>query len=397
MRGSGLLTCQRSPIHLGARIPVGKLGLRWKNTAWGSIGAHGPPMEARPTLPSSHAPPSSHVHAAVHVQHLPRDVPGAGCGEEQDGIGDLLRIAKAAGRHGLQELVLPLLLEAVGHVRGDEAGGQGVHGDAAAADLPGEGAGEAVHAGLGRGVVGLARVAHGADHRRDADDAAPPVLGHGLEDGLGHAEDGVEVGVDDIVPLGVLHAHHKGVLGDAGVVDENVDLAVLSLDDLQHGGDLGTVDDVELHARARLLVAEASGDGRGAGVGGRGADHDGARGRELLGDGFADAARRTRHEGDLAGEVEVGHAGPRSRLAGHRRAEGRGSHLARNEGVLGGHHGRAAQGGHLGQHREGLAALPNVGHGAQEGRSNQAPAATHGVLGGGGWRAPARARKRGRF
>src|SRR5450759_2150383 len=57
------------------------------------------------------------------------------------------------------------------HVGIDKSGGDAVHGDVAAADFLGEGLGEADHARLGSGVVGLSGVAHTANHRGDADDA----------------------------------------------------------------------------------------------------------------------------------------------------------------------------------------------------------------------------------
>ncbi len=42
-----------------------------------------------------------------------------------------------------------------GHVRGDEPRGHGVRGDAERAELDGQGLGEALQPGLGRGVVNL--------------------------------------------------------------------------------------------------------------------------------------------------------------------------------------------------------------------------------------------------
>eukprot|EP00445_Apocalathium_hangoei_P001577 CAMPEP_0203854280 /NCGR_PEP_ID=MMETSP0359-20131031/9014_1 /ASSEMBLY_ACC=CAM_ASM_000338 /TAXON_ID=268821 /ORGANISM="Scrippsiella Hangoei, Strain SHTV-5" /LENGTH=61 /DNA_ID=CAMNT_0050770747 /DNA_START=124 /DNA_END=306 /DNA_ORIENTATION=- len=51
----------------------------------------------------------SHVHAAVDVQGLARDVTGTGRREENYRVSDLLRSAQAAGRDALQQLRLPLL------------------------------------------------------------------------------------------------------------------------------------------------------------------------------------------------------------------------------------------------------------------------------------------------
>ena len=65
------------------------------------------------------------------------------------------------------------------HVGGDEAGRHRVGGDAELAEFDGEGLGEALHPGFGRGVVGLAPVAE----RRtggQVDDPAVPLIHHVL-------------------------------------------------------------------------------------------------------------------------------------------------------------------------------------------------------------------------
>mmetsp|Transcript_43625 Transcript_43625/g.113287 ORF Transcript_43625/g.113287 Transcript_43625/m.113287 type:complete len:312 (+) Transcript_43625:70-1005(+) len=248
---------------------------------------------------------ASHVHAAVDMQGLASDVAGAGRCEEEHRVSDLLRSAQAAGRDALEQFRLPLLLQTIGHVRLDEAGREGVHSDGTAAHLAGQGPGEAVHAGLGGGVVGLPGVAHGADDGGDRDDAAPPRLGHVLEDSLGHAEDGVKVCVDDIIPIRVLHAQHERVLGDAGVVDQDVNLAVRCLDLVQDLLHVGRIDDVQLHALALEGASEARRNRLGAAVGRRRAHDRGAGLGEALRDGRADAPGGTGHEGDLAGEVEA--------------------------------------------------------------------------------------------
>ncbi len=68
--------------------------------------------------------------------------------------------------------------EGVGHRAGDEAGRHAVDGDVTAGQFLGQGLGEADHAGLGGGVVGLAGIAGHADDRGDADDAARAALHH---------------------------------------------------------------------------------------------------------------------------------------------------------------------------------------------------------------------------
>src|SRR5690606_25134207 len=117
-------------------------------------------------------PVSGHVHAAVHVQGLAGDVAGVRAGEEGHGAGDVRRFAEAAQRDLAEHRLLGVRRQVAGHVGVDEARGNHVHGHAAAADLLGQRLAEGDDAGLGRGVVGLAGVAGGADHRGDVDDAA---------------------------------------------------------------------------------------------------------------------------------------------------------------------------------------------------------------------------------
>ena len=90
--------------------------------------------------------------------------------------------------------------------------------------------GEADLAGLGGGIVGLAELALLAVDRRDVDDAAELALAHALDDVAAHVEQRAEVGVDHRGPLLRLHAVQRGVLGDAGVVDQHLDRTEIGLD-----------------------------------------------------------------------------------------------------------------------------------------------------------------------
>ena len=64
--------------------------------------------------------------------------------------------------------------------------------------------------------------------------------------GRRHVEQRVQVGVDDGVPLVRRHLVEHAVLGDAGVVDENVDRAEVLLDLRESGGAGVVVGDVPL-------------------------------------------------------------------------------------------------------------------------------------------------------
>ena len=104
--------------------------------------------------------------------------------------------------------------------------------------LPSSCASERRHAGdagLGRRIVGLAGIAGSANHRGDVDDAAAARLHHAAHDQLGQPEHRLEIGVDDRIPLVVLHAHRQVVAGDAGIVDQDRHGAEALLDLADHG------------------------------------------------------------------------------------------------------------------------------------------------------------------
>ncbi len=107
------------------------------------------------------------------------------------------------------------------HVSGHVTGRDGVDGDAVGRVLACQRDGEAMHAGLGRGVIGLPVLALEAVDRADLDDPAPAALAHALDHRAGDVEHRVEIGVDDLVPLLGGHAVERGVAGDAGVVDQD--------------------------------------------------------------------------------------------------------------------------------------------------------------------------------
>jgi hypothetical protein len=86
-----------------------------------------------------------------------------------------------------------------------------------------------VHAGLGRRVVGLARLALGAVDRADVDDAAPALFDHVAHHLLGDVEHAVQVGLDDRAPVFGRHLQEHAVARDAGVVDQHVDGAMRGL------------------------------------------------------------------------------------------------------------------------------------------------------------------------
>ena len=64
-----------------------------------------------------------------------------------------------------------------------------------------------------------------------------------------------QVGVDYVVPVGALHAHDQLIAGDAGIVDQNVDLAEARDHGLRDGLDLLFIADVELERRRLAAFA----------------------------------------------------------------------------------------------------------------------------------------------
>src|SRR5690606_6512677 len=155
------------------------------------------------------------------------------------------------------------------HVGVDEPGRDHVDGDAARTVLARQGAGEADETGLGGRVVGLAGLAEQADHGGDEDDAAAPEPHHGPDGPLGDAVGAREVGVDDVGEGLLLHHRQEGVLGDAGVGDQDLDRALLRLDLVEGGLDVGHAGHVAPDAEEPLRrLSRAVGDGDGVAGGG---------------------------------------------------------------------------------------------------------------------------------
>src|SRR5579863_2338724 len=248
-----------------------------------------------------------HEHAAVDVEDVAGDVGGGVGGEEDDGAGDFEVGAGAAegdlGEHGLALL----FVEAVSHGGFNKAGSDGVDGDAAGGDFAGERSSEADESGLAGGVVGLAGLAGAADDGGDVDDAAPAVFDHGTEQGLGEQEYASEVGREDVVPVGALHADGEIVAGDAGVVDEDFDFGEAVEDGF--GSGLDGVFAGEIEGEGGGLTADRGDFGGDFSEFGfiAGGKRDGSAGSgKLNGAGAADALGGAGDERDAAGERRHG-------------------------------------------------------------------------------------------
>ena len=133
-------------------------------------------------------------------------------------------------------------------LRGGGAGGHRVAADAGAGELNGHVLRHGNDGGLRGGVGDTGVAAHAADGG-DVDDGAAVGLFHVGQDFLHHIVHAVLIHLNDVIPPVVLDAGDGAVLvGDAGVVDQHVDLA--------EGVD-GLLDDL----LAVLIDAHVGGDG----------------------------------------------------------------------------------------------------------------------------------------
>ena len=152
----------------------------------------------------------------------------------------------AAERFGGGELGQQVLAGHLGQERVDgQAGGDRVDPDAVGGDVERGAPGQGHHAGLGRGVVRLARLGAPAQDRGVVDDRSPVPLGdHLAQRGPGAAERPVQRDVEHPGPLLVGHVEHRGGAAEPGVVDHHVDPAEVPGRALDQRGDLRLVGDV---------------------------------------------------------------------------------------------------------------------------------------------------------
>ena len=269
-------------------------------------------------------------HLAADADHVAVDRRGAGGGVPGDRLGDVDR------QPALGHRVEPLADLAGGerhrrgHLRDDEAGRHGVDGDAVL-ELVGQRVDQPDDAGLGRGVVGLADVAGDAGDRGDTDDGAVLVDHLLVQQLAGDPLGSGEVDRDHRVPPVLGHVGQLLVAGDAGVVHDHVDTAVLLLevvgDPLRRvlGGDVeGEPVAAELLHQGLQVVGELgyvdTDDGRAVAV-------------QHPGDLLTDAAAGAGDQGDPAGQGQR----PVGDLAGGGGAvRADPDHLARDVGGLGG-------------------------------------------------------------
>jgi hypothetical protein len=110
-------------------------------------------------------------------------------------------------------------------------------------------------------VVRLPGIAGDADHGGDVDDAAEAAAHHRVRQFPGQPEDSRQVDLQHRVPVGIRHAHEQAVLGDAGIVDENIDAFELRFGLLAERLDLVAIRKIgreNLHAVAEFAASASS-------------------------------------------------------------------------------------------------------------------------------------------
>src|SRR5215212_2133374 len=189
-------------------------------------------FNAPPPSLTDTAPFRSIPRSTGDVEDLSAHERGLLGGQVQDRRRHVLRPAAAAHGYILHHLLYELLeiqtetgCGLPGHLRLDKPGGDGVHRDAVAAELDGEGLGEPLETRLGGRVVGLAAVAQGAG-RGDVHYPAVSLLDHVPLRHPAAQEGPREVNVQDRPPLLVGHLVEEVVPGNTCVVDEDVEPAV---------------------------------------------------------------------------------------------------------------------------------------------------------------------------
>src|SRR5580704_2351186 len=204
--------------------------------------------EATSTISAADVIPkdSSHQNSTVHLQHLSRDVSGFLGGEELHSVGHVEVAAGASQGYVFHHAFFQLGRKHRRHGGFDPPGRDRVDGNVARCDFAGDCHGQSNEAGLRRCVVRLARLSDLSEYAGDVDNAAPALLEHGSDDGLGKEERRGEIRVQHFVPVGSFHAHHQLVAGDACIVHKDVDFAEAGENRFHSGLDLFFVGDIDL-------------------------------------------------------------------------------------------------------------------------------------------------------
>ena len=178
----------------------------------------------------------AHRHATVDADRLTGNEPRFVAGEVRHARGDVVARTQPLHSHQRRHVILYLLRQAGSHVGLDEARRNRVAGDVLAAQFAGDRLREPEQAGLGRGVIGLAGVAHHAAGAADIHNAAELVFHHRPRTGPNRHKGRLEIGIKHRIPILVAHSESKTVFRDARVVDQDVEPPVVGRGLLDRGG-----------------------------------------------------------------------------------------------------------------------------------------------------------------
>ena len=191
--------------------------------------------------------------------------------QEAHPAGDFAGLSEAADRDLGNDLFEHRLGHGCDHVGVDIAGRNRIDRDAEARAFLGECLGEAVDPALGGGVVYLAILSGLSIDGTDVDDPAPAALFHAGKGGLRHVEAAAQIGAHHGVPIVIAHLQERAVARDPGVVDDDVDGAVLFryfFAGFLHGVEIADIEFYRGNARffgeltGRLVIAGVIGNDR---------------------------------------------------------------------------------------------------------------------------------------
>lgn len=165
-------------------------------------------------------------HASIHAQLGADHIRGLVGQQESDVARDLTHLAETAQRHHRGEACCHCVLNLGGVaqlvkdgcVNGSRV--DGVHSDLARQEVSGEGSGEGHDGSLGGGVHTAARKAQVRSHRA-VDDNGGPVAQH-WQQLLDGEVSTLDVGVEDLIELGLFHGINGVKLGDARIHEQSI-------------------------------------------------------------------------------------------------------------------------------------------------------------------------------
>ena len=146
--------------------------------------------------------------------------------------------ANTAQRDVFKGVLLEVVSQNSSHICLNETWCHRIASDVARSEFASDRFGQADQACFGRCIVRLPSLPYLAEDAGDVDNAAPTLFEHGTDDLLRAQVGRGQVGAEDRIPIGTLHAHDELIACDSGVVDEDIDFPKLGNDLFEGGLDL---------------------------------------------------------------------------------------------------------------------------------------------------------------